>query len=251
MSPKKVIDVMPSSIVQLGVFILGASIIGAIFVFFFFLNEFRRTGKYFTLLPVFLLILFLPLYSQYIGTFLINEEGFTVHIDDNPSCGSYIAHTNPALIQYLGDVYCHEARGVAGLFWDDDTSGQYDSVSRKMYLKYPESWWHELGHHIWHWLLTDEQRADYTRVFDSGTGSPTHYAKQSVEEDWAESFAFYYAPGEFIQRNKLNETTDTLDERRDILIDFYVSRIIEAYYLQMASDELVYAFATYDYDPYS
>ena len=243
--------ITPSPVVQMGILLIGVSILCSIFILFLFINEFRRTGKYFTLAPVLLLIILLPLFAQYFGAFFINDSSFTVHIDEDPSCGSYIAHTNPALMQYLGEVYCYKARGVAGVFWEDDTSGQYDPVSRRLYLKYPESWWHELGHHIWHWLLTDEQREDYTRVFDSGSGSPSKYAEQNVEEDWAESFAYYYAPGEFIQYHNLNATTDVLDERREILIDFYVGRIVEAYYLQMNSDDLMYAFATYDYDPYS
>jgi len=52
--------------------------------------------------------------------------------------------------------------------------------------------WHEVGHHVWYALLNDAQRSEFIAIHNTGVGFPTQYAKQSIDEDFAESFMAHH-----------------------------------------------------------
>jgi hypothetical protein len=46
---------------------------------------------------------------------------------------------------------------------------------------------HEIGHYIWYEFMNDEQREEYTKIYENADEFVTDYAKTSVEEDFAET----------------------------------------------------------------
>lgn len=50
---------------------------------------------------------------------------------------------------------------------------------------------HEIGHHVWFTVLTEEERQQYREIFESSDIYVTEYSKTKVEENFAEEYAFY------------------------------------------------------------
>ena len=75
---------------------------------------------------------------------------------------------------------------------DENSIGTYSQMDRTIYLKpgygTTDTWWHELGHHIYYYRLTDAQRDDWGHIHAAG-GEPTDYAYTSAAEDFAESYS--------------------------------------------------------------
>ena len=70
--------------------------------------------------------------------------------------------------------------------------------------------WHEVGHHVWYYLLNDDQRSEFIAIHSTSlragdcwvefkmcdklnaAGFPSSYSIQSVDEDFAESFMAHH-----------------------------------------------------------
>ena len=126
-----------------------------------------------------------------------------------------------------------------------DSPGTYYAFSRTLFLDLNLSrnvsssqslesvWWHELGHHIWHYLLNDTERDGFTGLhmkdeYYELTGDhgyfPTNYAMKNVQEDFSESFSRWVIDdinGEFHWAYR----TERLDPERAHIIRQSIRRI--------------------------
>ena len=143
------------------------------------------------------------------GESLIIKGNTTVLLDA-------MAGTNPRLLEGL--------KGVNGkdvyifLIYNQHTSGAYYATERQIYIKTgAENSWvfqHELGHHIWYYRMNDSERAVFKKIHDT-TQSPSEYAKQSAEEDFADTNAFYAAN---VQAYEISERKQFMDDLYDKLL---------------------------------
>jgi hypothetical protein len=80
---------------------------------------------------------------------------------------------------------------------------------------------HEIGHHVWHNLLTDEERKNYTQHYNDTQWRPSSYARTSVFEDFADSYAIFTAKAPY------------LDDFRTEILNESLSRIRAEYEMEM------------------
>jgi hypothetical protein len=173
------------------------------------------------------LVLFAPMQFA-----LLDERPVTISSDQGFQLPVYVSETHPALLHDLHHV------GVDGdlssLFLSKSASGFYMPATRSITLKsvYRPIYWHELGHHIHSWLLTDEERAAYAslheydldrfHLFDTWMPRtfPSEYAMSGVEEDFADTFIIYAAGTD-------DPFGRSIDPRRKEIIDTAVRRITQ------------------------
>jgi len=170
----------------------------------------------------------------------ISSPSFSVYGDVN----GFVENTNPVLLEGLHVVDFTRSSVPVSLFEDtSDNAGEYNPANRRIivvpvnasYAWFDEfSWWHELGHHVWHWHLTDEEREVWKGMYakdmyiEEAGEFPyftTDYAKTSYGEDFSESFArwvYDYSDGEQYARYK----TENLDPDRKYILMLFMRRFL-------------------------
>lgn len=72
--------------------------------------------------------------------------------------------------------------------------GTYQYASRSIWIDKesadPGVWIHEVGHHVWYYHLTDDERTTFSSFHNES--QPTNYSSKNIQEDFAESFAIYF-----------------------------------------------------------
>ena len=159
-----------------------------------------------------------------------------------------VQQTNPLLLTNLNSIEYGVDEIPYGLWrGDQENVGEYNGAFRTIVIELQEedveqslwsvesTYWHELGHHLWYWFLTDDERAVWAGIYDkdyyiwSNEGFPyfpTDYASTSAKEDFAESFSRFvidYPDKEF----KWAYRTQFLDPERELFLKMFLQRIFE------------------------
>ena len=162
----------------------------------------------------------------------------TVHMkadlpeDESSYVLNYIFSVNPKLTEGLRMIDLRESpHSVEFYLWqinwklrqETPAVGMYTPLTKKIYIplngnitsvqQLESVWIHELGHHVWFYLLTTEERQSFIELHDldmdqietnkltnetnittnlTTIGLPSEYAEKSIEEDFADSFQRYF-----------------------------------------------------------
>jgi hypothetical protein len=124
--------------------------------------------------------------------------GLTVK-SPNPVVFDFVAGTATPFLDQLRLVSVEDPQTFALLGGDKRTVGNYRALDRSIHIMntavIPEVWFHELGHAVWFYQMTDAQRNTFDEIHEltmhtNGT-FPSTYARTNAREDWAESFSIY------------------------------------------------------------
>jgi hypothetical protein len=174
---------------------------GILIISFFF---FRSRKQLFTLrtgIP-FLMVSASFLFSLYI---LLQSHTTSLSVtSDRPTDFDFLTITNQEYLDHLSSVEF----APTSITFSEHRAGDYNQYTRTIRIKLNEAkysvWFHELGHHLWYYLLTDDERAEWLRMdasyhsqYASGNRTsdlfPDEYAMKNSGEDFAESFSFLVA----------------------------------------------------------
>jgi hypothetical protein len=173
------------------------------------------------------LIIFIPFSFK-----IIDKSPLTILSDSEYEIPRYVAETDPALLEGLRLIKASASLPIT-IVDSKKNAGFYLATTRTMTLEVVnrQVYWHELGHHIWFWLLDDYERSAYADLHDydishmvlfigddHGYGFPSRYAITTVEEDFAETMIIYVAGlDDPFGRN--------IDPRRKEIIDSAIRRL--------------------------
>lgn len=115
----------------------------------------------------------------------VNEHTLQYHLDIHCSMQTFFSI-------YASMIFLVAPSGLSinGATCEDWLHGYYDNWNVYLCPVAMEDEWvrlHETGHHIWFVYLTEEQQQEWSKL----PWSVTEYAKESVKEDFAETFASY------------------------------------------------------------
>ena len=179
---------------------------------------------------------------------------------------SLIAETNPDLLSGLNEVNLVKFDGINKFKHGKTTVATYYAMDRALTIPHnvvthideapvmvEEIWWHELGHHIWFWHMSDQERQafegiharDWLRVeHEEFPYFPTNYSKTNVREDFAESFSRWVIDWD-MNRQGLNswnkdKLTEKLDPARVEIIDKVIKRLTNCTYEEGLIQKCIY-----------
>ena len=155
---------------------------------------------------------------------------FDSRLTIDPSAQRFTDNTNPHLLHGLRSIRVtadendfHELN----LNGKKEVSiGQYSLLNREILLLEPlgldvDTYWHELGHHIYYQLLTSEEIKAFDKIHNSSFATktfPTKYASTDAKEDFADSFELWvFGMNDPIGRR--------LDPAREQMINSSIARI--------------------------
>jgi len=81
---------------------------------------------------------------------------------------------------------------------------------------------HEIGHHVWFRDLNDNQRERYINIYNDSNYYITEYSKTTVEENFAEEYAFYMACNkgtECISKDRVKFFKDNVSGWKHVFLD--------------------------------
>lgn len=166
---------------------------------------------------------------------------FPAELHVTPSTGKtyeLVQETNPLLLENLRRIN-HDKEELQKFPWQEvnhAVAGEYNAFFRSINMVQERTYateltyWHELGHHIWYWKLQEFERSIWKGIWVKDTYYETHniypyfpsnYAKQSPEEDFADSFARWM----FQYRNDADTPhfrTENLDPERERILKLII-----------------------------
>jgi len=150
--------------------------------------------------------------------------------------------THPVLLENLRVVE-YGVEVIPSRLFDDnsDNVGEYNGVFRSIVMIRDNddlewTYWHELAHHVWYWLLSDSERSVWVGIHAKDSyvwaeGSypyfPTEYASTSPQEDFADSFARYVYEYHVSDEYRWNYRTENLDPERLFVLKMFFQSIFE------------------------
>lgn len=117
---------------------------------------------------------------------LLSENDQLMVAGNTSAIFAVMSGTPIPLLYGLRSVSTHELSGA----------GRYNPVTRAIYLNpedvTAETWQHEVGHHVLSYMVTEHEVIRWEEIHEEYfDAAPTSYARTSMDEDFAESFALY------------------------------------------------------------